>query len=138
LFNKDEYLIRDLTAKDFHVLTTLPFLVRYKLQKRWGIFQFYAEQDIPFPLTAEQALLRSVGPTQLPFYLDWTMEASSWFLAISFEERPVMMAKQYLDKFAANGLRLLLDEPMPLPQVIRRHRALAALRKRQHQTRRMG
>ena len=134
IFDKEEFIIRpgDISSQDFHTLARPPFLVRYKLQKGWAIFQYYVDQEGLFPITAESALLHVVGPTQLPFFLDWTMEAISWFIAVDFNERPMMMSKVHLDKIASDCMEGIKAQPMPPEQSVARFQNMLRLRRSKH------
>lgn len=134
IFDKAEYLIRpgDLSEQEFHTFISTPYLVRYRMKDGWGIFQYYIERDGLFPFSTEHALVHVFGPTQLEFFLDWTMEAVSWFVALGLKERPMMMSREHLDKFAKEGVEAVRAQPAPPASSVKRFQHMMRLRRAQH------
>ena len=121
--NKDEYTIKpgEVKERDFHVTADPPYLMKYRFKEKWGIFQLYVVDNMLFPLTSESVLVRVVGPSMMRFYLDWTVEADSWFMAVDFSENPILMTKDRLDQYARWMMEGMKKEPMPPAEMTRQH-----------------
>ena len=134
LANKQELMIHasDLEGVDFSSAKSFPYVVQFKLKNGWAIYQYYVDQDGCFPLTAEAALLHTVGPTGLPFFLDWTHEAMSWFVAVDMREQPLMMSKGTVEKFAMDTLETLKGQPMPPKDAQNRFKHMMRLKRAEH------
>jgi hypothetical protein len=134
LANKEDLVIKpgEVRERDFAQTEDGRFYVKYRYRDTWAIFQYYVAMDYPFPMTSEIALARSIGPTGHRFFLDWTMEAESWFLAVDFSERPLEMTKAIIERIATNGLMVLNGEPLPPAEFIRQHTGMMMMRRRTH------
>ncbi|MBU2527565.1 MAG: hypothetical protein KKC03_13290 [Bacteroidetes bacterium] len=120
--NIDDFVIHGgVVGQDFFQTEMGSYWVKYRYKKTWAIFQFYVSDKSVFPITSEPDLCRVIGPSSLPFFLDWTAEADSWFLAVNFGQDAMMMTKPNIDRTATRGLEALTTGMMPPAHVIRRH-----------------
>lgn len=98
----------------FHAQRSGSFACKYTMKQEWAIFQFYGL----FPPRSEPKIAEVAESVGENFFLDWTFEAQSWFLAVDCRTMP-SVAKSFQDNIAATTMQSLNREAQEAAKAVR-------------------